>query len=239
MKSKFLKQAAQGCALGLFLAGMPAHAQVTLTSDWTGSQEIPDNAPAGVAYNFNLTTPATVIQNVTVNLSFLGGYNSDLYVYLSHGSDNAVLLNRVGVSAANPDGYGNTGFSVTLSGSALNDIHNYQSLGASYNGSGQLTGTWAADGRFIDPESTGSAFDSAPRSNLLSNFNSADPNGDWTLFVADRSSGFTSTLTGYSVSVTAVPEPTQTVLVMGVILGLTALVLRRRHSPEKSVDQKS
>lgn len=235
MNTKFLKQAAKGCTLALFLVGMPVFGQVTLTSDWTGSQEIPDNAPTGVAYNFSLTTPATVIQNVTINLSFLGGYNSDLYVYMTHGSGMAVLLNRVGVSAANPVGYGNTGFSVTLSGDALGDIHNYQSLGASYNGSGQLTGTWAADGRDIDPASTGSAFDSAPRSNLLNTFNNADPNGNWMLFIADRSSGFTSTLTGYSVSVTAVPEPAQMGLVMGGILCLAAIVLKRRNASAKSI----
>jgi len=229
MRTKILKQAIKPFTLVFLLTGLPAFGQVTLTSSWTGSQEIPDNSATGIAYNFNLSDPATVIQNVSVTLNLSGGWNGDLYAYLSHGTETAVLLNRVGVSDANPDGYGNTGFSVTLSGSTLTDIHNYQALSPSYNGSGQLTGTWGADGRSITPDASGSTFDSAPRNATLSTLNGSDPNGSWTLFIADQSGGFISTLNGYTVEVTAVPEPAETALVVGAILGFSALVLKKRN----------
>ena len=235
MRTKNLKQAIKPITLALLLTGLPAFGQVTLTSSWTGSQAIPDNDATGIAYNFNLTDPATVIQNVSVTLNLSGGWNGDLYAYLSHGTESAVLLNRVGVSAGNADGYGNTGFSVTLSGSTLADIHNYQALSPSYNGSGQLTGTWGADGRSISPNSSGLTFDSAPRNATLSTLNGTDPNGSWTLFIADVSGGFTSTLNGYTVDVAAVPEPAETALVMGAILGLTALVLKKRNNKAQLV----
>jgi subtilisin-like proprotein convertase family protein len=233
MRSTILKPILKPVALALLLSGLPAFGQVILTSSWTGSQDIPDNDPSGVAYNFSLSDPATLIQNVEVTLNFSGGYNGDLYASLSQGTSGgfSVLLNRVGVTAANPDGYGNTGFSVTLSGSALNDIHNYQNLSPSYNGSGQLTGTYAADGRNIDPASSGSTFDSASRDATLTTFNGTNPNGNWTLFIADRSGGSISTLTGYTVSVAAVPEPVETCLVMGAVLGLTAIVMKKRKTP--------
>lgn len=232
MKSKIFKHAVKPFTLALLLAGLPAFGQVVLISSWTGAQEIPDNDPNGVAYNFNLSDPATVIQNVSVTFNLSGGYNGDLYATLSQGTGGgfSVLLNRVGVTAADPVGYANTGFAVTLSGSGLADVHNYQSLGAAYNGGGQLTGTWAADGRNIDPASSGSAFDSATRNTTLTTFNGTNPNGSWTLFISDRAGGDVSTLNGFTVSVSAVPEPAQTVLVMGAILGLTALVFKRRNN---------
>ena len=231
MKSNIFKHVIKPFVLALLLAGIPAFGQVTLTSSWTGAVEIPDNDPSGVAFNFNLSDPATTIQNVSVTFNLSGGYNGDLYATLSQGTSGgfSVLLNRVGVSDANPNGYGDNGFAVTLSGAASGDIHNYQSLSPSYNGGGQLTGTYAADGRYIDPASTGLAFDAATRTATLSAFNGTNPNGSWTLFISDRSGGDVATLNGYSVSVTAVPEPAQTVLVMGAILGLTAIVLKRRN----------
>jgi hypothetical protein len=56
----------------------------------------------------------------------------------------AVLVNRVGQSGRNPEGYGDSGFAITLSDLASHDVHDYQnpSYSPSYNGSGQLTGTW-------------------------------------------------------------------------------------------------
>lgn len=222
-----MKNAIKGAALTILLAGLPVFGQVVLTSSWTGTQTIPDNNPAGVGFNFNLSDPATVIQNVSITLNLSGGYNGDVYAYLSHGSGFSVLLNRVGRSAANDSGYNNAGFAVTLSGSALPDIHQYQSQAPVYNGGGQLTGTFAADGRNIDPASAGTAFDTASRSSLLSSFNGINPNGTWTLFFVDRAFGNTETLNSFSVAVTAVPEPAQTGLAMGALIGVAAMVLRR------------
>ncbi len=233
MKPKALKHVLKGFSLAILLTGLPAFGQVTLNSSWTGTQTIPDNNPSGVAFQFNLGDPATVIQNVSVTLNLTGGYNGDIYAYLSHGSGFSVLLNRVGRSGVNDPGYGDSGFAVTLSGNALGDIHQYQSLSPTFNGGGQLTGVWAADGRNLDPASAGSAFDTAPRNFTLSNYNGLNPNGAWTLFLADRAFGEISTLNSYSVAVTAVPEPAETGLVMGALFGLAAVVLKRRNKTTK------
>lgn len=43
-------------------------------------------------------------------------------------------------------------------------------------------------------------------------FNGQNPNGTWTLFFADTSAGGTSTLNGWSLNITAVPEPVNVAL---------------------------
>ena len=134
----------------------------------------------------------------------------------------AVLLNRVGVTGSNPSGYGDAGFNITLSGSGT-DIHSYGG-----NSGNQLTGTWTPDGRNIDPNSSGADFDSADRTKLLSQFNDSNPNGAWTVTFSDWvSSGDPSTLVGWSLNITAVPERSNAALaVFGMILG--GFGLRRR-----------
>jgi subtilisin-like proprotein convertase family protein len=223
-------------ALALLLtAGLAARSHAVLSASWTGTQEIPDNDPNGVAYSFNLSDPATTITSVSVTLSVSGGWNGDLYAYLSNGSGYAVLLNRVGLTGSDSAGYGNPGFEITLSSGSSSDIHLYQTLNPQYNGNGQLTGTWGADGRFINPASDGSAFDSASRDNTLSIFNSQNPNGTWTLFIADSSGGEISTLTGWSVDVTAIPEPGSLSLLLAGALTLGGVSLRRlrRRQPDR------
>jgi subtilisin-like proprotein convertase family protein len=233
MNPKALKYVIKGFTLAILLTSLPAFGQVTLTSSWTGTQTIPDNNPAGVAFQFNLSDPATVIENVSITLNVTGGYNGDIYAYLSHDSGFSVLLNRVGRSGVNAPGYGDSGFAVTLSGNALGDIHQYRNQSPAFNGGGQLTGIWAADGRNLDPASAGSAFDTAPRNSTLSNYNGLNPNGTWTLFLADLAFGEISTLNGYSVSVTAVPEPAETGLVFAALIGLAAVVFKRHNKMKK------
>jgi subtilisin-like proprotein convertase family protein len=140
----------------------------------------------------------TVQVNVGINIS--GGYNGDLYGYIQHNGTTVLLLNQVGTSGTDSFGYANTGFNVTLSDSAtqIPTIHFYQDTSYSVNGSGQLTGTWRPD------------------SGSLSAFKGMDPNGTWTLFFADISSGEQSTLVSWSLDITAVPEPTT--IALGVFL---------------------
>lgn len=144
-----------------------------------------------------LSGPITDV-NVTLNLG--GGWNGDLYGYLSYGGQIAVLLNRVGVGSSNPFGYSDAGMQVTLDDQAASDIHLY--------GAGSIIGgaAWQPDGRNIDPLSAGGSFDSAARSSLLGSFNTLDPNGNWTLFLADVSGGGgVSTLTSWSLDFTTSP----------------------------------
>jgi hypothetical protein len=60
---------------------------------------------------------------------------------------------------------------------------------------------------------------------MLSVFNGMNPNGDWTLFLADQGAGDEATLTGWTLSLTAVPEPA--VPLLGGLA--TLLALRRRR----------
>src|SRR5260370_868131 len=82
------------------------------------------------------------------------------------------------------------------------------------------------NGRNVNPLSV---VDTDPRTALLSSFNGLDPNGGWTLFFADLSSGEQSTLESWSLSINAVPEPTTYALIA--FGGLVALrIMIRRFS---------
>jgi subtilisin-like proprotein convertase family protein len=114
---------------------------------------------------------------------------------------------------------------VTLTSSATaQDIHSYQNYSPAYNSSGQVTGTWQADGR-TDP------LVNTPRGSL-SYFNGLDPNGTWTLFFADRSAGDQSTLVGWSLEITTVPEPVNVAL--GIFAGVFLVVLVVRSRPVRN-----
>ena len=172
------------------------------------------------------------VTNVTVQLDITGGFNGSLYAYLVDPAGQlVVLLNRSGVTGGNPFGYGDAGMNLTLSGSVTNDIHYYQSGGYSLNGGGQVTGTWAADGRNIDPQSAGSVFSttsSAAGLNLYTGLNGGDMNGTWTLFIADMvSGGGNATLQSVVLSIMTVPEPQTWIMIGG---GLALLwQMRKRH----------
>ncbi|MEP6664173.1 MAG: PEP-CTERM sorting domain-containing protein, partial [Verrucomicrobiota bacterium] len=75
------------------------------------------------------------------------------------------------------------------------------------NQDGELIGQWQPDGRKIDPQSLSSLFDSTAPTGLLDSFNGTDPNGTWTLFLADLSSGGESQLVNWNLQIETVPEP--------------------------------
>jgi hypothetical protein len=60
-----------------------------------------------------------------------------------------------------------------------------------------------------------------------------NPNGTWTLFVADVSGGSISTINGWSLEIIPVPEPINVALGIfaAVGLSLSAFKAGRRHSP--------
>src|SRR6185503_4737558 len=146
------------------------------------------------------------ITDVNVRLNISGGYNGDLYVYLTHSSGFSVLLNRAGRTAGNSFGYSDPGFNVTFDDAASSDVHLYGG-----NGNNVLTGTWQPDARNVDPATV---TDASTRSAFLSSFNALDPNGTWTLFIADLSSGDQSTLVEWGLDITAVPEPVTSALLV-------------------------
>jgi hypothetical protein len=113
-----------------------------------------------------------------------------------------------------------------LSSAAANDVHFYGNASPTFNGNGQLTGSWQPDGRNIDPASPPAAFDSASQVTFAS-FNDANANGNWTLFFADMSAGGgNSQLVSWELDITAVPEPVITALVL-FALGALGLKLFR------------
>lgn len=210
--------------LGLISAAMVwagvAMAQTSTTNfTFNVNQLVPDGSVSGLALSTNLGGINGTIANVTVGLDISGGYNGDLYAYLTGPNGGfAVLLNRVGTTNGNAFGYSDSGFNITLDDSGgNNNVHFYQQFVLPV---GALTGTWASDGENVDPNSglTGTVSPTA----TLASLDGTDPNGTWTLFIADLSGGGQSTLLDWRLNITSVPEPGT--WAMGVIGGIFILV---------------
>lgn len=195
-------------------------AQVTENENYPVGLPIPDNNASGLAVTVPFSsTEVFQITDLEVSLDISGGFNGDYYAYLTHDSGFSVLLNRVGRDAGNAFGYPDSGLDVLLDHSAGNgDIHTYQSV--LNPGGGVLTGTWAPDARTQDPSFV---LDTSPRSAFLSSFNGLDPNGDWTLFIADLDPGSYGTLQSWGLNVTGVPEPST----LGLLLLGSGLLVRK------------
>lgn len=188
---------------------------------------VPDGNPAGLADNQTISSTILSITSVTLTLNVSGTFNGDLYAYVTHGSGFTVLLNRPGKSAGKTFGYDDDGFTITFDDAAANDIHTYRNQSTPGIGT-PLTGTWQPDGRNVDP---GVVTDASTRTALLNAFGTASAGGDWTLFVADLTTGDTHVVQSWSLSITGeVPEPG----VAGLSLAAAALlVARRRRSTER------
>ena len=178
---------------GLARLAVPSAKADIITVASNPNLTIPDNDFNGVANTISLSTPITSITSLSMTLGIAGGYNGDFYAYLRHGTSGfAVLLNRVGQTSSNPYGYGDSGLNVTFSDLAANgDIHAYANVVDPAGGT--LTGLWQPDARHDSLSST--------RDAMLSNFNGMDPNGDWTLFVADLSPVGIGTLANWSLTI--------------------------------------
>ncbi len=69
---------------------------------YTGNASIADNDPNGFQDSRNLTGFAGVISDVNVTLSISGGFDGDLYAWISHGSGSADR-SGAGASRTEPD----------------------------------------------------------------------------------------------------------------------------------------
>ena len=200
-----------------------------VTTNLAVNTAVLDGNPSGVASTMQISGVFGSVSNVQVSLNITGGFNGDLYAYLlSPQGSLVVLLNRVGLGSGNGAGYANTGFNVTLAAGGAN-IHNYQSVSYSLNGSGQLMNSWAPDQRAIDPQSVATAFDTAPAGTGLADLAGQTVNGDWTLFVADLSTGGQSTLVSWGLTVVTVPEPQTWTLLGGGLATFWTLAQRRNR----------
>jgi len=188
-----------------------AMAQFTANTNYTVGLSIPDNNASGLAVTESFSSSEIFqITDLEVSLSISGGFNGDYYAYLTHDSGFSVLLNRVGRDGGNLFGYPDAGMDVVLDDGAVNgDIHVYRTV-LNPNGAA-LTGIWAPDARTEDPASV---LTSSPRSAFLSSFNGLDPNGDWTLFIADLDAGNTGILESWGLNVMGVPEPSSAALLL-------------------------
>lgn len=197
---------------------------------------IPDANPVGWMGQVTVNGLEGPVANIQVTLDISGGYNGDLYAYLSAPEGQmSVLLNRPGVTGTNPFGYSDAGFSITLDSAAANNIHDYganSSYGLNY--SGQVTGTWGADGRNIDPQSVGLAYDLASTAvglDIFTGLSGTALNGTWTIFIADSAGGGGApTLNSVGLQVATVPEPQTWLLLMSGGLGFLWLRRLRRNS---------
>jgi hypothetical protein len=199
------------------LAAASAWSQSTTVSITNSTATVvPEGNLVGAAEIFSVSGLSGAITDAQLSLDISGGFNGSLYAYLAGpGGQTAILLNRVGLSSTNLTGYSDAGFDITLDSLATNDIHTYQN--GTYNlQDGQLAGTWAADGRNLDPQSPGGAFDAASPTlalNIFNGLNAATENGVWTLFIADVAAGGGSPIIDQTIlSVTAIPEPSSLAL---------------------------
>src|SRR5262249_5104414 len=123
-------------------------------------------------------------------------------------------------TASNPVGYSDSGFSITLSDASPNNVHTYQNI---FNpGGGALTGTWAPDGRNVDPTDV---LDTSPITASLDLFHGTNPSGEWTLLLADSDYGYQGPLTSSTLTIASIPESSSAPLAM---LGLAGFIGLRR-----------
>lgn len=188
-----MKAALAALIMALALANASA---IVFSTNWTVGATVPDNNPSGLADTRTVSgLTDMLITDVSVNLNLTGGWNGDLFAYLTHGSGFVVLLDRVGYNNVGPLGYGDAGMNVTFTSSATANIHDYGGLSTF---SSPPSGNWLPDNSAITVASPGS----------LASFAGLDPNGTWTLFVADLSGGSISTLAGWGLdlNLVAIPE---------------------------------
>ena len=203
----------------------PGSASANMIYDQTFNENtaLNDGTGTGNEFTHQVARPGGgTINGLSVTLDIAGGFNGQLYAYLTHGSDGfSVLLNRVGRDTGTPDGWIDPGMHLQLTDSAANgDLHLYNP----HNTGLVLTGIWAPDGRESDPQSVlaGDA-----RSALLGSFVGETVNGSWTLYVEDLVSGQQATLNSWSlgIGVQTVPEGEQWVMTALVLAGLVAAMM--------------
>jgi len=160
------------------------------------NQTIYDASPSGITSTLLVSGADTSLTGVNVTLNVSGGYNGDLYAYLiAPNGTLEVLLNRVGTS-------------VTSTGNPIQDAFGYSTAGFN-NITLSDTGTGGNIHSVANPLS---GISYTPDGGSMASFNGSNPNGTWTLFFADESAGNTSTLNGWSLDITAVPEPVNVAL---------------------------
>jgi hypothetical protein len=212
------------------LMAVPLHAALL---EFPVNQTVPDGLGSGIGDTRTVSGLPTSVLDLRIRLNLagtsLGGMiNGDIYATVAYESTPGqvdaftVLLNRPGRTASNPDGYFDNGFNVSFVVAGA-DIHNYQDsvIPAALS---PLTGEWSPDGRETDPSLT---LETDSRTAGLGAFQSINPNGRWTLFVADLVPGGEAGLVSWGIEYTPVPEPAHWAAFAG--LGLAGWAILRRR----------
>lgn len=208
--------------------GVGFAAQAGIIYDYAGSPyDIPDGNLSGVYSQITVGGANGVLTDVSVAIQISGGYNGDLYAFLSHDGALVPLLNRIGVSESSAFGATGAGMNVILSDAKgfNGNIH--------AAGNDVLSGTWQPDGQDISPLSSAVSF--SPAGGLVTlngTFGNVNPNGTWTLFFSDVSEGGgQATLNAWSLDITVVPEPVSRALTVFAGLFLLVILFGCRRRP--------
>jgi hypothetical protein len=184
-------------------------AQVTETYSFDNlDRVIPDGNASGLSDVRTITSAIANLSSIRLKLRIAGEFNGDLYSYARHiqaGNTNfCVLLNRVGRTAADVAGYADAGVDAWFDDAApQSDLHTYHVHTNPPVGT-PLTGSWQPDGRNVDPDMV---LDTTPRTSTLSSFSNTQAGGEWTLYLADLSSGGTNMLVSWDLQLTGIATP--------------------------------
>ena len=208
--------------VGLVLLGSLTAGQAALYVQGTGvgsgadmgavaNPTIVDGNPAIVVANtMTLSGLGSSLSSFTVTLNISGGYNNGIYAYLVNGATTVTLMNQPGY-AANGFGATGAGMNITLQDGSTE----HGSIQSEISGS-VLSGTYNAEGN-------------------LSDFNGINPNSSWTLYFSDTlAGGGDATLNGWSLDITAVPEPVNVALVVFAVVLVSAGGIRRYSRMSKA-----
>lgn len=182
---------------------------------------IPDNNPAGASSTINavnLANPTIFsFDSVGITVSTTHTWVGDLTVTLTapNGTD-VQLFRRPGTS-----GVGNSGdwlagaYTFVLSGGAA-----FPNVGNTVPGTAYNITNNSGSTQIIPP----------PDPDTYTAFNGSNLNGLWTLNISDNALGDTGAISGWSMNITSVPEPTTAALLLIAAGGLGVAAWRRRKT---------
>ncbi|MGN6553511.1 MAG: hypothetical protein ACTHLW_07290 [Verrucomicrobiota bacterium] len=180
----------------------------------------------------------TAICSTQAALSVTDFSTLDGFTYTGGGSGSQVIPDNTPTGVAYSINFGATGlnisditFTLTLSGGHNGDLYAYVAHGdkiayllnpdPAVTSSGMNLTFVEGTGSPIPTGGSGTLSGSFTAYSDLASFHNTDPSGNWTVFFADLNPGDTSTLNGFSMSITAVPEPVDVALG---VFAATALV---------------
>jgi len=140
----------------------------------------------------------------------------------------ATLINRIGKTATDVNGYQNPGLNITLNDAiTAPDIHLF---GSTFTTKDVITGTYNSDGRSTFG---GNVTDQSPRDNTLGAMHLQNVNVTWSLYLQDMVDGTgLNKVQSWNITFTAVPEPQHYAMILGI--GLMGFAAYRRLAVKKA-----